>query len=368
MKIAFILLSMLLANSCLSQQVSTLLNSSTIQIDDALILDDAGNLYGSHYMGSKVYKIDVNGNATTFYSGLNTPNGLAFDSQKNMYIVDNIGNKVYKVDSTGTLIYQVSVSNPSGIIKSIDSDTMIITQYTGHAMRQLSPDGIINTMPIHFGYPLNGPVGLAYGTDSSLYIGNFSNRKIFRLKEDSLHYVATLNSGANSNIGFLTWANGLLYATSFAAHKIYAIEPNFIDSTWVYAGSTVGNLDGPINQAKFNSPNGIIASKGGDSLYISDFTSGNIRLISGLINTQIERTSEKSKTVLYPNPSQGRFMIESSFEIVEIELFSMEGKQLYNEQVKSRTFYNCDTELSRGAYILRIHGENTVENHRVIIQ
>ena len=68
-----------------AQQVSTIFNSATIQVDDGIVQDKHGNIYGSHYMGSNVYKITPSGVSTVFKSGLNTPNGLAFDSQGNLY-------------------------------------------------------------------------------------------------------------------------------------------------------------------------------------------------------------------------------------------------------------------------------------------
>jgi hypothetical protein len=55
--------------SLFSQEVSTLLNTSTAKVDDALLLGPQGIIYGSHYNGSNVYKIDAAGNAQVFATG-----------------------------------------------------------------------------------------------------------------------------------------------------------------------------------------------------------------------------------------------------------------------------------------------------------
>ena len=255
-----------------AQYVSTFYSSASFQIDDAMVQDKHGNLYGSHYMGSRVYKITPNGTASIFSSGYNTPNGLAFNSRDELYIVDNIGNRIYKVDTAGNRIDTIVVGNPSGIIKSIDSDTMIITQYTGHRVRKLAPDGTV-LPPMFAGYPLSGPVGLCYGADSTLYVGNFTDRKIFKVDSGRLIYIARVPGFSSTSLGFITHANGFLYGTAFQSHQIYKIDPNFQDSVILLSGSTVGNNNGPVSSARFNGPNGILASKGGDSLFISDYYS-----------------------------------------------------------------------------------------------
>lgn len=338
-----------------------------MQIDDAIIQDRYGNIYGSHYMGSRVYKISTSGVVSIFKSGLNTPNGLAFDSQDNLYIVDNIGNKIYKLDSTGTQILSLSISSPSGIIKSIDSDTMIITQYAGHAVRKLAPNGQIISSPMHYGYPLNGPVGLCYGPDSTLYVGSFGDRKIFKFINDTIEYVAQVPGNANVNLGFITQANGLLYGTSFSSDKIYEINPNFIDSVVVFAGSTQGNLDGPISSARFNDPNGIYASRGGDSLLISDFNTGNIRMITGLITSIDQQKKDITQFSVYPNPSQNKVSLISDETLISIEVYTMSGCLVLSRSNLNSKHISLKHNLSSGNYFIKAFSENQVSVKKLIV-
>jgi sugar lactone lactonase YvrE len=365
-KLLFLIL--LLSNlSSRGQQVTTIFNSNNMQIDDAIIQDKFGNIYGSHYMGSRVYKITPSGVVSIFKSGLNTPNGLALDSKNNLYIVDNIGNKIYKLDSTGNQLFSASVSSPSGIIKSIDSDTMIITQYTGHAVRKLAPDGVVLSQPMHYGFPLNGPVGLCYSSDSTLYVGSYGDRKIYKFFNDTIEYVAQIPGNSSVNLGFITYAKGLIYGTSFFGNRIYEINPNYIDSVNLFSGSNQGNIDGQINSAKFNGPNGIFASKGGDSLLISDFNTGNIRMISGLV-TKIESFNQyEIQNSIYPNPNKNIFEIYSEEIIESIYILDMTGAIVFNSESINKNKVNVSHNLKSGNYILKLQSRDKISFKKLII-
>lgn len=270
-----------------AQQVTTILDAAT-QVDDALFRDPAGNLYGSHYMGSNVYKMTPDGTVTTFLSGLNTPNGIAMNSLGEFYVADNAGNRIYRVAADGTPIDTITVTNPSGLLKAWDSDTILFTQYLPDKLGKLAPDGTISTT--HEGPPLNGPVGLAYTDDGTLYVANYTDRKIHRVVGNVLEYVAMVPGPSNGVLGFIAAGGGTLYGTSWQSHTIYAIEPAYVDSVRLVAGGNgQGNMDGDAATAQFNQPNGILAVAGGDTIYVSDFGSKNIRMITGVLTSVYER-------------------------------------------------------------------------------
>ena len=86
--------------------------------------------------------------------------------------------------------------------------------------------------------------------------------------------------------------------------------------------------------ARFNSPNGIYASRGGDSLLISDFNTGNIRLISGLVTGLVKESSIELGLDVFPNPSDGQINIRSEHNMQAIEISDLNGKRLlYNESI-----------------------------------
>ena len=88
-----------------AQEVSTFFSSSSIDVNDGLIFDAEGNLYGSDFEEGSVYKITPLGDASTFIDGLVSPNGLAFDSNDNLFVADFSNSRIHKYDIDGCLLY-----------------------------------------------------------------------------------------------------------------------------------------------------------------------------------------------------------------------------------------------------------------------
>lgn len=233
-------------------------------------------------MGSNVHRITPDATVSTFVGGLNTPNGIAMNSLGQFYVADNNGDRIYHLANDGTPLDTFTVSNPSGLLKAWGSDTILFTQYLPNKLGKLAPNGAL--VVTHEGGPLNGPVGLAYTDDGALYVANYTDRMIHRIVGDDLEYVATVPGPASGVLGFITAGNGTLYGTSWNSHSIYAIEPAYADSVRLIAGGNgQGNTDGDVVTAQFNQPNGILAVAGGDTIYVSDFGSKNIRMITGVL-------------------------------------------------------------------------------------
>ncbi len=301
-----VLLPLLCAGTLQAQLVTTILDAAT-QVDDALFRDPAGNLYGSHYMGSNVYRIAPDGVVSTFVGGLNTPNGIAMNALGQFYVADNNGNRIYQLASDGTPLDTITVTNPSGVLKAWDSDTILFTQYLPNKLGKLAPDGTITILLE--GAPLNGPVGLAYTDDGTLYVANYTDRRIHRVVGGALEYVATVPGPSSGVLGFITAGGATLYGTSWNSHAIYAIEPTYTDSVRLIAGGNgQGNTDGDAATAQFNQPNGILAVAGGDTLYVSDFGSKNIRMITGVL-TGVDEPRALEPLRILSDPACGSVMV-----------------------------------------------------------
>lgn len=345
----------------ISQEVSTFFNDPIKKVDDDMALDYQGNLYGSHFMGSNVYKITPDGEATIFASGFNTPNGLAFDSQNNLYVCDLSGSKIYKLSISGEFLDTIVVSTPSGIVKSFDSDTMLFTQYSGNKLSKLAPDGTI--ILLASGSPMNGSVGLTYDDLGQLYVANYNNRKIYNYNEGIFTYVATVPGPANGALGFIAFAQGTLWGTSFNAHKIYKVYQNYVDSVMLYTGSTSGSVDGPIDIAQFSTPNGIISSATGDSLYISDFGTKRIRIISLNATTGISENEISIQNIsVFPNPSNDWIQISYHGVADKIEVFDTSGNLVISAYEDRFSI----SKLPAGVYIVRLYQDKEYFTSRFV--
>lgn len=364
MKTRILMLSLLINGMLFSQNVTTLVGPNS-GINDALVVDSLGNIYGSDFGvsttgGSSVYKIDTDGNVSTFSTGYSSCNGLAFDHQGNLYVVDftssNQDHQVYKLDQNGAkTAYGPKIPGASGIIFDPLSDTLYVSQYTSssNSISKLAPDGTVSLYCNHS--LLNGPVGMAYDDQYNLYVANFSDGEIYKVTHagDSLEFIGKVPKSGSWGIGFLTYASGYLYATGIGVHKIYQISTNGVVTEFAGTGSP-GNTNGNAQNAEFNRPNGIAANKNQDKLYISDYGTKNIRVISDIISSTPE-VKENLKWSLYPNPVSNLITIEFS------DLQSRQQIQIYNangQLVKTATIYSqipLDvSDLPSGLYLIRM--------------
>lgn len=345
------LLAVCISLASLHAQTVTTITSSASKIDDDIIFDAAGNLFGSNYIGARVYKRTANGVESIFASGFRNPNGLAFNDDGTLVMADNTGNKLYKIFPDGSkAVFVDSLQGPSGIIRQKNSDTLIVTSYSNTpTIWKVAPNGSVSTFLTHPQF--NGPVGMCYDDSMNLYIANFSDRKIFKMTPNGQVSFFT-QPPLGQFIGFLAYAKGSLYATAMEAHKIYKIDLEGNYAVWL--GSTVGTLDGNASVAKFNRPNGIRPSFTGDTLYVSDFGSKRVRMITNLGGTSASgELMPEWKVTLSPNPLENTAQI--TFELPDAINMSI---GLFDEQGHLARPVLENARLSQGAhqYLLARNG------------
>ena len=200
---------------------------------------------------------------------------------------------------------------------------------------------------------VGGPVGMCYDEDGNFYVGNFDNRKITQILPDGSQVPITQGPTIGW-LGFIDCTGGYIYGTLFTTHKIFRYKLDGTEDPKVILGSIAGNSDGGPGEARFNGPNGIIASPNGDTLYVSDFNSTNIRMITNLDGTP----SSDREVLLYhsfmvaPNPLQHEALI--SFELTETTTASIE---LVNAEGIIVQFILEDKKLMAGKHQFNIKAE-----------
>lgn len=160
-----------------------------------VILDPAGNLYGTTYFGGlegygTVFKIDTAGNETLIHSfdysdGANPYGGLAMDSAGNLYGTTYVGGE----SGTGT-VFKIDTSETETVLDNLEGYT-----YGGVAV---------------------DAAGNLYGT--TYYGGDSNNGAVFKI--DSSGNVTTIHSfdssdGANPQSGVILDSAGNLYGTTY---------------------------------------------------------------------------------------------------------------------------------------------------------
>lgn len=286
--------------------VATLVPGSS-GMEDGLVLDKEGNIYVSQFDSTVVRKVTPEGEVSIYASGFNAPNGLAMDDGGTLYVTNAQGGRVSKVTPDGTVVQSFisGLANPTGVAVSPNNDTLYIAHYGSSRISKVALADSNNVIDWVSGNPLNGPVGMTFDEDGMLYVGGFNDGGIVKIDADgTMMRIATIPPF----MGFLTYAKGLLYATSFGTNRIYSVSVDG-SSVELFAGTgAAGQQNGPVESATFDGPNGIAASASGDTLYVSEYNSETLRQIILAAATDVE--DEMSDVPVaeffleqnYPNP------------------------------------------------------------------
>ncbi len=76
--------------------------ASGLNAPEGLAFNSAGNLFESDFFSGNIYEFTPGGTRSTFASGLNAPNGLAFDSAGNLFEADQNSGTIYEFTPGGT--------------------------------------------------------------------------------------------------------------------------------------------------------------------------------------------------------------------------------------------------------------------------
>jgi sugar lactone lactonase YvrE len=252
----------------------TVLTSVQQGFNDALSFDSQGNLYVSHagdfgssgLLGTLVKKIAPDGVISNYATNISGPTGHDFDSAGNMFVANYNNGTIDKITPDGVksaFIDLGSASFASSIL--IDSqDVMFVTSYGGNKIFKVSSSGASEEWVSGNGF--NGPVGIVMDEEENIYVSNYNDGRIFKISSNK---TITELSSVPGGVGYITYINGMIYATGITSNKIYQV-PVSGGATLELAGSA---------SAGFSSPNGITISNDGSKLYVSNYRADNKKII-----------------------------------------------------------------------------------------
>lgn len=281
----------------------------------------------------------VVGNGTQGHSGdgglatqANSPISVAVSADGSLYFVDD--NRIRKVrpdgiittvaGSVSSLGYsgdggpatQAVLGYPEDVAVGADG-SLYIPDFYNHRIRRIRPDGIITTVAgngtsgfsgdggLATQAKLDAPIGMAVGTDGSLYIADVGNNRIRRVGPDGIITTVAgkgcpgvglgcvLGDGGPATQARLSYpadlavgADGSLYIVETGESRIRRVDSSGIITTVAGISTQYYSGDGgPATQAGINTREVAVAGDG--SLYIADFYNHRIRRVGpdGIITT-----------------------------------------------------------------------------------
>jgi hypothetical protein len=223
-----------------------------------------GNTYVADASVGSIRKIDALGVITTFYTGLNTPTGLATDASGNLYVAEQLGQRVLKINPVGTA-----------------------TVIAGTGAIGFSGDNGPATLAT-----LNFPTDVAVGMNGNVFISDKNNRRVRMI--NGLGMITTIaGTGAqgsggdgglapgatfNQPTGLSVSADGVIYVADQSAHRVRRFTVGGLISTVAGNGSAGFSGDGgPAPAAQLASPFSVVIDA--DGLLIADTNNNRIRRI-----------------------------------------------------------------------------------------
>jgi len=132
---------------------------------EGLAFDSAGNLFTASFLGN-IYKFTPGGARSTFASGLNDPMGLAFDSAGNLFVADSNSGNIYKfTPDGGRTTFASGLNGPAGLAFDSMGNLFVADQGSGNIFK-FTPDGGRST----FASGLGSPFDLAFDSAGSLFV------------------------------------------------------------------------------------------------------------------------------------------------------------------------------------------------------
>lgn len=321
------------SNLLIAQSVSTLINDSTRSFE-AIHWHPDGRIYVADFNNGRLYQVYTDGTIQTLLTGIPNIAGGGFGGDGHFYFSGLATGEVYRLnpDHTATLIAR-GFNQPTGILQSSATDTLLVAQYGNNAVAKLSLNGQTITPWIN-GNGINGPDGIINGFDGTILIANFNDQNIQRVNPDGeISQFSSLPFAGFT--GYITKADNHIYVPSIAGKRVFKVDIDGNATVLAGDGST-GNEDGIGIEATFNNPNGIASSPTGDTILVTD--DHRIRMITNLaMTTNISDIPLINDLSISPNPTMDYLNVSFDLETANKfswRIFNQQGQLLLQDTLK----------------------------------
>jgi len=177
-----------------------------------LASDADNNVYVSNYSGGTVSRIQPDGTAQPWITGLSQPLGVAATADGTLYVTSPSG--LYRRNADASL-GKLTAKRGDGLVVGPDG-LLYMSDYRANRIYRIAADGTTSDHLVGGG--LSGPEGLAFSPAGDLLVANYSNRKILRIKPDKTVEVANALTNGNPRAVVRT-ATGWLVGTTNGLYR-----------------------------------------------------------------------------------------------------------------------------------------------------
>ncbi len=253
-------------------------------------VDSAGNVYVADGQNDTIRKVTPAGVVTTLAgspgqygiidgTGSNArfkgPSGVAVDSAGNVYVADYGNHAIRKVTPAGVVTTLPAVSPfPQGV--AVDSASNV---YVADPWRilELSPAGVVTTLAgsvsswgtndgVGSAARFTNPEGVAVDSADNVYVADYGNNAIRKVTPAG---VVTTLASLGGPYGVAVDSAGNVYVATYGNETIQKVTPAGVVTTLAGSPLQIGSSDGTGSNARFYKPQGVAVDSAGN-LYVAD--------------------------------------------------------------------------------------------------
>ena len=185
---------------------------------DGLAFDAAGNLYVANAGTGTVDKVTPAGVVSTFASGFNDPFGLAFDAAGNLYVANFGVDTVSEVTPAGVVsTFASGFNEPVGLAFDA-AGNLYVANFGVGTVSEVTPAGMVSAFASGF----SDPQSMAFDAHGNLYVANGNAGTVSEVTPAGV--VSTFDSGFSGPVGLAFDVHGNLYVANFNADTVSEVS------------------------------------------------------------------------------------------------------------------------------------------------
>jgi hypothetical protein len=167
----------------------------------ALVFNNAGNLFEADYNSGNIYKFTPGGLQSTFATGFDTPISLTINNAGDLFVGSGYGNGngiITEITPGGTQsTFASGLTFPAGLAFNSAGDLFEVDEGSGN-INEFTPGGVESTFA-----SVNGPDRLAFDSAGNMFVTTFSG-PIIKITPDGTQSTFATESGIGTGLAFQT--------------------------------------------------------------------------------------------------------------------------------------------------------------------